>query len=65
MHVLISSARPSRALSMNSGSARRGRAMLIRSEEPEARMSSAVSGALILGFQIVEGDQSIMLVTNI
>ena len=50
---------------MNSGSARRGRAMLIRSEEPEARMSSAVSGALILGFQIVEGDQSIMLVTNI
>lgn len=48
---------------MNSGSARSGRAMLIRSEEPEARMSSAVSGALILRLKEEEDSQLIQSVT--
>ena len=52
MHVLISSDLPSAAFTIKLGSARKGRAILIRSAEPDARMSSAVSGALILnGFK--------------
>ena len=52
MHVLISSDLPSTAFTIKLGSARKGRAILIRSAEPDARMSSAVSGALILnGFK--------------
>jgi hypothetical protein len=48
MHVLISSDLPSAALIMKFGSAKKGRAMLTRSADPDAKISSAVSGALIL-----------------
>ena len=47
MQVLISSARPSAALTTKSGSASSGRAIETRSASPEARISSATSGVLI------------------
>ena len=47
MHTLISSARPSRALLANSGSASIGRAIDTRSASPRARMASATSGVLM------------------
>ena len=47
MQVLISSARPCLAFFMNAGSARKGRAMEIRSALPAARICSATSGVLI------------------
>ena len=47
MQVLISSARPSRAFFTNSGSARKGRAMLTMSALPSANRFSATSGVLM------------------
>ena len=47
MHTLISSARPSRALLANSGSASIGRAIDTRSASPAARIASATSGVLM------------------
>ena len=48
MQVLISSARPSAALTTKSGSARKGRAIDTMSPSPRASTASATSGSLIL-----------------
>ena len=47
MQVLMSCARPAAALFTNSGSAKKGRAMLTMSAWPLARMFSATSGVLM------------------
>src|SRR5436190_12910591 len=58
MHTLISSARPSRALLANSGSASIGRAIDTRSASPRARIASATSGVL-MRFEAMTGMRTV------